>query len=493
MEARQYILLPRRGLRTGGGPIRSMLTALPQVRSTEAPAIASLPAAPEFEIRVLDSVHNDGPMLVELDDQSRSLTNTAESLLRAVPLAIYQQPNPGLAVTRSVHETLIRFRVLVEDAQTDAPVRGVEIIAFDNFLAKTGSRGLTDDNGYASMAISGSTIDRLYAFASSGHWGAFAQNRTITDGETLTIAVEPIDLTYTDAVRHHYGSSTFYAESGVKVGIIDTGIGPHNDLNVVEGHNTVTGELASDWNDTSGHGTHVAGLVGSNGVPPTGLRGVAPGVNLIAFRVFGQNPSNGATNYAILKALMYAADAGCDIVNLSLGGGPWDEIVEEGIADARNQGILVIAAAGNDGRRPVNFPAAHLGAIAVSAMGIEDMFPAGSLDEGEVHRPPYARNPKEFIAGFSNVGTKVDLTAPGVGLLSTLPGNSFGPMSGTSMAAPVAAGAAACLLSRHPSILAMPRNRTRSDAMERLILSRCSRRGFGIVCEGYGMPDPTQV
>jgi subtilisin len=128
----------------------------------------------------------------------------------------------------------------------------------------------------------------------------------------------------------------------------------------------------------------VAGLIGASG----GLRGVAPGALIHPYRVFPAN-GDGATNYAILKAMIYAGWAQCDIVNLSLGGGPYDDIVAEAIQDARNQGMLVVIAAGNDGRSAVSYPAAYAGALAVSAMGREGTFPAGSLHEAEVQRPPH--------------------------------------------------------------------------------------------------------
>jgi subtilisin family serine protease len=294
-------------------------------------------------------------------------------------------------------------------------------------------------------------------------------------------------------VRFYYGNSRFDPATGVTVGVIDTGVGPHHDLNVVSGRNTVTGEPAAAWQDWFEHGTHVSGLIGASGTPPNGLRGMAPGVPIRAYRVFGKN-AQGATNYAILKAMIFAATDGCDIINLSLGGGPNEPIVEEAISDARDQGMLVMVAAGNDGRQPVNYPAAYAGSTAVSALGREGTYPVGSVASAEALRPPNSTvDAAEFIAEFSNIGSRVALTAPGVGVLSTLPNNAYGPMSGTSMAAPVAAGAAACLLSRDPAVFALARDRARSDAIEKLLQSHGAKRGFGLVFEGYGLPDPNQV
>jgi subtilisin len=216
-------------------------------------------------------------------------------------------------------------------------------------------------------------------------------------------------------------------------------------------------------------------------------------VDIRVYRVFGKGAA-GATNYAILKALILAASDGCDVVNLSLGGGPYDQIVEEAIHDARQQGMLTVIAAGNDGRGVVSYPAAYQFATPVTAMGREGSYPAGSIDDSAVLRPPpSAADPKEFIAGFSNIGNQVFATGPGVGVLSTLPGNKFGPMSGTSMAAPVVAGTAACLLSRDPTTFALPRNQARGDVIEALLAKALTPRGFGSIYEGRGLPDPANI
>jgi len=233
-------------------------------------------------------------------------------------------------------------------------------------------------------------------------------------------------------------------------------------------------------------------LIGARGLAANGIRGIAPGVDLRAYRVFGTG--GGASNYAILKAMIFAAEDKCDIINLSLGGGPANEIVEESILDARNHGMLVVIAAGNDYRSAVSFPAAYPLASAVSAMGCEGTYPAGSSEELHAVKPPQPTvDPSEYIAHFSNFGPQIGFTAPGVGAVSTLPGNRIGPLSGTSMAAPVISGAAACLLSKNPTIYSLPRDIIRSKQIERLLQKNCGSRGFGMDYEGFGLPQSPVV
>ncbi|MEJ2718043.1 MAG: S8 family serine peptidase [Deltaproteobacteria bacterium] len=492
--SKQYILLPREGLRADFGEALESLASLPGVVSTEKPRLLSFGYADGREIRVLDSVAENGPKLIEMDAAAASAVNSTRSPLRAYPLVEYDRPDPKprlLGGSRAGLAAATQVTMTVTNAQSGGAVAGAHIVAFTDFARRQGDEGRTDSTGRTLLNLSGGSIERLYCYPPDHYWSAYREALPIQP--TMALSLEPIDLTFTDCVRHYYANSRFTPDTGVLVGVIDTGVGPHPHLNLVGGRNTVTGEPRDDFADGDIHGTHVAGLIGANGAPPDGLRGVAPGVPIRSYRVFGAD-SSGATNYAILKAMILAANDGCDIINLSLGGGPFDDIVREAVVDARNNGMLVVVAAGNDGRKPVNYPAAYAGATAVSAMGIEGTFPTGTVEESDILRPPNSNHfPQEFIAAFSNMGSQIMVTGLGVGALSTLPPDGYGPMSGTSMAAPVVAGAAVCLLSRDPAIYGMQRDPDRSIAIERLLQTNCVKRGFGLVYEGFGLPDPATV
>ncbi|MGH7003616.1 MAG: S8 family serine peptidase, partial [Alphaproteobacteria bacterium] len=178
---------------------------------------------------------------------------------------------------------------------------------------------------------------------------------------------------------------------------------------------------------------------------------------------------------------------GCHIVNLSLGGGKEDEAVRAAIGSALDRGVIVVAAAGNDGRKPVSFPAALPFCVAVSAMGWKGSFPADSTEASDI-APPFGKKDKaSFIAAFSNFGPQIDLTGPGPGIVSSLPSGSFGAMSGTSMACPAVAGYAAFLLGSEPTILEATGEGRSQRLLDRLY-GTAKELGFGRDYEGFGLP-----
>ncbi|MEO5680018.1 MAG: S8 family serine peptidase, partial [Acidimicrobiales bacterium] len=295
------------------------------------------------------------------------------------------------------------------------------------------------------------------------------------------------DLAVPDALRFFYGEAADAAGKGVTVGVIDTGVAKHPDLLISGGANTVTGEDPKDFGDNGkGHGTHVAGIIAARGHAPTGVRGVAPGVKLRSYRVFAKD-SGSATSFAIAKAIDQAVTDKCDLLNMSLGGGTADPVLTAAVDDARAAGSLCIIAAGNDGRQPVSFPANLGSAVAVSAMGRKGTFPTSAAETEDV-ASPYGTDKKNFVATFSNIGPEIDLTGPGVAIISTVP-TGYTEISGTSMACPAATGAAARVVAA-PGVRPKKRDASRSDAMVKAILAAAGPLGFGPTFEGHGLVVP---
>jgi subtilisin len=173
---------------------------------------------------------------------------------------------------------------------------------------------------------------------------------------------------------------------------------------------------------------------------------------------------------------------------MSLGGGPRDTALEAAIGDAYLAGTVCVVAAGNDYRDPVSVPAVYQLSVAVSACGRKGTYPRGTTESAEV-AAPYGRDRKDFLAAFSNAGPGLDVTGPGLGVISTVPGG-YGVMSGTSMACPAVTGLAARLLSRpaHAAILAGARDESRSNGIVKMLLDSCKKLGFGPSYEGLGLP-----
>ncbi|PWV44789.1 S8 family peptidase [Nocardiopsis sp. L17-MgMaSL7] len=201
--------------------------------------------------------------------------------------------------------------------------------------------------------------------------------------------------------------------SGTSVYIIDTGI---DDSHPDFGGRAEVGFDATggDGGDRQGHGTHVAGTVGADGY------GVAPGASLYGVKVLGDDGS-GTYDDVIAGIEWVAENADANAVaNLSLGG-PASQAVDDAVNALADSGVFVAVAAGNEGQDAGN----------VSPGGAEGVVSVGASDESDA------------TASFSNHGPSVDIYAPGVDVESTIPGGGTDSYSGTSMASPHVAGAAA--------------------------------------------------
>ncbi|RYX99656.1 peptidase S8, partial [bacterium] len=217
----------------------------------------------------------------------------------------------------------------------------------------------------------------------------------------------------------------------VIVAIVDTGVDlDHPDLKakLLDGYNAIA--PGTPPKDDAKHGTHVAGIaagIGNNGI---GISGMAPKCKILPVKVLGNGTGSIAT---IADGLIWAADHGADVVNMSLGSYTAEQTLGEAVKYALSKNVVCIATMGNDNVNRKRYPAAFPGMIAV-----------GSTDE----------NDKKST--FSNFGDWITVSAPGTGILSTLPTymspNGYGKLSGTSMAAPLVTGLAALIRSQSKNL-----------------------------------------
>jgi subtilisin family serine protease len=488
----RYILLPARGLKATSAPegMNFLLSLQPKVGGTAAGTFA-IGGKKTPRMRVLDSIHENGAKLIEASPEDIPAMRSAAPGIRIVPEVFYFPAVLSYpAIEQKVKLAAVgiaaaKIQISVVLRSTGAPVKGATVVAFTDFEQKQGAQAVTNAQGTAQLALGAASkrLDRLYVLPVSGSWPFMKKNITIASG--TQVKVEPITFPFVDSVRHFYDTPGLAVGAGVTIGVVDSGAGPHPDLVVAGGLNTVTGENPTDFgnNGGEGHGTHVSGIIAARGEAPTGMRGIAPGVQLRSYRVFGQN-AKGASNFSIAKAIDAAVAEGCDLINMSLGGGPDDPLTNEAISDARAAGVVVLAANGNDDRQPVSFPAAFDLCLAVSAMGRKGTFPTDSVSQDSVARPT-GTDKLNFVASFSNVGEDTDLTGPGVGVISTVP-SGYAVMDGTSMACPAATGALARQLSKNPQILNMTRDQARSNAIIELFTQVVKPLGFGPLFEGKG-------
>lgn len=216
---------------------------------------------------------------------------------------------------------------------------------------------------------------------------------------------------------------------GVKVVVLDTGIdNTHPDLtaNYRGGVSFVPGESPMDGNS---HGTHCAGTIAA-AINGAGVVGVAPAASLYAVKVLS---NSGSGNWSwLIAGIDWCINNKMHILSMSLGGGSAPTALETMCNTAFSKGLLLVAAAGNAGPPPpgatssVGYPGKYKNVIAVSAIDSSNL-----------------------IAGFSSRGPEVELCAPGVSVLSTIPEGGYGTKSGTSMACPHVSGVAALAWSTH--------------------------------------------
>lgn len=250
----------------------------------------------------------------------------------------------------------------------------------------------------------------------------------------------PNSLQYAPQVTRAVQAWPISAGQGQTIAIVDTGIDPgHPDFagRVLPGWNTVT-NTANDLDDY-GHGTHCAGIAAALASNPDGVMGIAPQARILPVKALGANGSG--SDSTVAAGITWAADHGATVVSLSLGGPTDSKVLDDAVAYALDKGVSVVAAMGNDGDNVKSYPAGLPGVIAVGATDANDR-----------------------VASFSQWGSWISVTAPGVGIYSTFPtypvalndegfSERYATLDGTSMATPAVAGAVADIRAAFPRLL----------------------------------------
>jgi len=213
--------------------------------------------------------------------------------------------------------------------------------------------------------------------------------------------------------------------SNVVIAVGDCGVAQHPDLvpHMVGGWNVLTN--TTDTSDACGHGTEVAGAAAATGNNGIGIAGACPSCSLMPVKFATTGTANDSD---IANANIWAADHGAKVINVSWGGTSYSSALCNSVSYARNKGVVFVAAAGNFGSSAVAYPAGCPGAIGVAAVDQSD-----NLDS------------------YSEYGSWVKIAAP-TGQTTTLPTGAYGPVGGTSLAAPLVAGAAGAAFAAHPGI-----------------------------------------
>jgi type VII secretion-associated serine protease mycosin len=277
---------------------------------------------------------------------------------------------------------------------------------------------------YAPPALAAPVPTRL-AGSDGPEFGLSSSSECTFDGDNIKSTPWSLQRILLDQLRAQATGK------GVTVAVIDTGVDDSNEQlrTAVAGGKSYVG--GSGTADIEGHGTRVAGIIAARPIKGTGFAGIAPEAKILSLRYTGGEEKQGDAG-TMSDAINDAVAMGAKIINISSDtqNKEDDLTLADAVADAVSKGALIIAAAGNDGadgKSAKTYPASYPGVLAVAASD--------------------RNNERAF---FSQAGDFVDIAAPGVGMVSTVPKGGQCAADGTSFAAPYVAGVAALLKEKHP-------------------------------------------
>jgi thermitase len=294
-------------------------------------------------------------------------------------------------------------------------------------------------NGLSSTQVTGLRIRRVQVKGDPQRVAtALGNSRRIAWAEpdrAMHILAEPLrrsqwalDSLHVEKAWAFAGLAWSFGLSGAPIGIVDTGIDTRHEE--FRGRLRACAASASGrvregiCDDREGHGSHVAGIAAGNAGNGLGIAGIAGASPILACRALSGTGAGSTSDVA--ACIVWLARSGAKVINLSIGG-PDSAALRTAVRTATSAGSLLVAAAGNDGSAADSWPAAYPEVISVAAL-----------------------DPNGQRASYSNWNRDIELAAPGTGILSVKNGGGYARMSGTSMAAPEVAGAAALIWNSVP-------------------------------------------
>jgi len=412
---------------------------------------ASEQAAPQFVVVLMDAargqaLRRNAPshIIVEVD------APIGNSDLIALEPFGWQQRARAMPYPRARRE--LRFCVLGEG---DRPLANTSVNLYGPGFP---TQAYTNAAGQASVqtfAAEPADIQAVYLRPAAGYWERYIANPEIDFDAVSVIRLAPLaSLKSAGEVRQTWGqrvmnfdcSSADWSGVGVKIGLIDSGCDTTHPALTHIVHGAAAGREGggADWKtDELGYGTHCAGIIGAAASADADLCGCAPGAELHVFKV-----APGGHCSDLLAALELCAQRRLDLVQIGVSAETRSELIAQKIAALRAEGIACIVGAGNSGG-PVEFPADNPAVLCVGAIGRMGEYPADTRHAQRV-LPGLVAADGLFATYFSAWGGAVAVSAPGVGVLSCVPGGGYAAWDGTAMAAAHVSGIAALLLSHHP-------------------------------------------
>jgi len=350
----------------------------------------------------------------------------------------------------------IRFRILGEG---ERPLANAVVNLYGPGFP---AQAITDSSGQASLqthAVEGSGIHAVYVRPAADHWERYIQNPSFEPGQVNVIRLNPLDHTsgsFPGERSYSWGQRIMKFDrvpvdwngAGSKIGIIDSGCDTSHPLlrHIVRGVDFTRDKDPQSWkSDELGQGTHCAGIIAASATASSGIVGGAPGSELHIFKVVP-----GGHFSDLIDALDQCIERRLDIVQIGVTGERFSELVAQKITEARLNGVACIAGAGNSGGA-VQFPGNVPGVMTVSAVGKLGEYPQDTR-HAQRALPQLIAFSGIYATNFSGWGPQVGLCAPGVAIVSSVPGGGYAAWDGCSMAASHIAGFSALLLSHHPML-----------------------------------------